>query len=166
MSRDVGTLQQVAWYALSCVKLGSFAFCCADIIVVILNHWSVGLRKKPKSCQLFWVGLFFVQERARVCHNRARAGQAVQVKYMEEMMKSLVVLIILIILIFRELMRGISCVEDFIGNCSSIEERHVFQVLFFLKQHDETRHIFLESLYYCTTVSLYMMTIPDCRDLS
>ena len=72
---------------------------------------------------------------------------------MEEMMKSLVVLIILIILIFRELMRGISCVEDFIGNCSSIEERHVFQVLFFLKQHDETRHIFLESLYYCTTVS-------------
>ena len=91
-----------------------------------------------------------MQERARVCDNRARAGQAVQVKYMEEMMKSLVVLIILI---FRELMRGISCVEDFIGNCSSIEERHVFQVLFFLKQHDETRHIFLESLYYCTTVS-------------
>ena len=33
------------------------------------------------------------------------------------------------ILFFRELMRGISCVEDFIGNCSSIEERHVFQVI-------------------------------------
>ena len=37
---------------------------------------------------------------------------------------------ILTILIIRELMRGISCVEDFIGNCSSIEERHVFQVIF------------------------------------
>ena len=37
---------------------------------------------------------------------------------------------ILVILLSRELMRGISCVEDFIGNCSSIEERHVFQVLF------------------------------------
>ena len=36
----------------------------------------------------------------------------------------------LVIMITRELMRGISCVEDFIGNCSSIEERHVFQVLF------------------------------------
>ena len=37
---------------------------------------------------------------------------------------------IMMILFFRELMRGISCVEDFIGNCSSIEERHVFQVLY------------------------------------
>ena len=36
---------------------------------------------------------------------------------------------IMMILFFRELMRGISCVEDFIGNCSSIEERHVFQVI-------------------------------------
>ena len=36
----------------------------------------------------------------------------------------------LVIVITRELMRGISCVDDFISNCSSIEERHVFQVLF------------------------------------
>ena len=45
--------------------------------------------------------------------------------------KKLIIIIIkiLMILIIRELMRGISCVEDFIGNCSSIEERHVFQVL-------------------------------------